>query len=64
MQIDVELDRSVAFDEVQEIEMLKKKLTSDIASAIGVSAKVNLVSAGSIKRSEGKAVYVTDNRKA
>ncbi|MBO7178197.1 MAG: phenylacetate--CoA ligase, partial [Clostridia bacterium] len=63
MQIDVELDRAVAFDEVQEIEQLKKKLTADIASAIGVSAKVNLVSAGSIKRSEGKAVYVTDNRK-
>ena len=63
MQIDVELDRGVAFDEVQEIEILKKKLTADIASAIGVSAKVNLVSAGSIKRSEGKAVYVTDNRK-
>ncbi len=63
MQIDVELDRSVAFDEVQEIEKLKKKLTADIASAIGVSAKINLVSAGSIKRSEGKAVYVTDNRK-
>ncbi len=63
MQIDVELDRAVSFDEIQEIEALKKKLTADIASAIGVSAKINLVSAGSIKRSEGKAVYVTDNRK-
>lgn len=63
MQIDVELERSVAFDEIKEIEALQKKVCADIASAIGVSAKVNLVSCGTIKRSEGKAVYVTDNRK-
>ena len=63
MSIEVELQRNVAFDEIQEIEALQKKLTADIASAIGVSAKVKLVQSGTVPRSEGKAVFVTDNRK-
>ena len=61
--IEVELQRNVAFDEIQEIELMQKKLTADIASAIGVSAKVKLVQSGTVPRSEGKAVFVTDNRK-
>ena len=63
MEIEVELDRSIAFDEVQEIEALQKKLSAEIASAIGVSAKIKLVSCGTVPRSEGKAVFVTDKRK-
>ena len=63
MSIEVELQRNVAFDEIQEIELMQKKLTADIASAIGVSAKVKLVQSGTVPRSEGKAVFVTDNRK-
>ena len=63
MEIEVELDRSIAFDEVQEIETLQKKLSAEIASAIGVSAKIKLVSCGTVPRSEGKAVFVTDKRK-
>ena len=63
MSVEVELARGVAFDEVKVIEELTKKLTADIASAIGISAKVKLVSSGSLARSEGKAKLVTDNRK-
>lgn len=63
MSIEVELQMNVAFDEIQEIELMQKKLTADIASAIGVSAKVKLVQSGTVPRSEGKAVFVTDNRK-
>ena len=63
MSIEVELQRNVAFDEISEIEAMQKKLTADIASAIGVSAKVKLVHCGTVPRSEGKAVFVTDNRK-
>lgn len=63
MSIEVELQRNVAFDEISEIEAMQKKLTADIASAIGVSAKVKLVHSGTVPRSEGKAVFVTDNRK-
>lgn len=63
MLIEVELEPNVAFDEVKEVEALRKKLAGDIISAIGVSAEVKFVSNGSIRRSEGKAVRVTDNRK-
>lgn len=63
MDIDIELAEGTAFDEVKKVEELKKKLSADITSAIGISANIRLVSSGSIKRSEGKAVRVTDNRK-
>lgn len=63
MKIAVELSSSVAFDEVSEIESLKSSIESNINSAIGISAKIELVSSGTIKRSEGKANRVTDNRK-
>lgn len=62
MQIDVELADCVAFDEVKKVESLKKRLAAEIASAIGVSANIRLVSSGSIKRSEGKAKRVEDKR--
>lgn len=63
MAIDIELADDVAFDEVKNVQELKKRLASDINSAIGISADIRLVSSGSIKRSEGKAQRVTDNRK-
>lgn len=62
MLIEVELEQDVAFDEVKAVENLRKKLTDGIVSAIGVSAEVKFVSNGSIRRSEGKAVRVTDKR--
>lgn len=63
MKIDVELSPDVNFDEVKVIENIRKKVTNEIASAIGITANINLVSSGSLKRSEGKAVRITDNRK-
>ncbi|MDR3185241.1 MAG: phenylacetate--CoA ligase [Christensenellaceae bacterium] len=63
MEIMVELRDDAQIDQIKEIEDIKKKLTSDITSAIGISANVRLVSGGSITRSEGKAKRVTDNRK-
>lgn len=61
--IEVELQPDVAFDEVKAVESLRRKLEGDINSAIGVSAEVKIVSCGSVRRSEGKAVRVTDKRK-
>lgn len=63
MTIEVELAEGAAFDKVSDVEKLSKKLNDDIASAIGVSASVKIVSHGSVARSEGKAKLVTDNRK-
>jgi phenylacetate-CoA ligase len=63
MEIEVELNETTAFDEIRTLEEIKKKLEHAITSATSVRVKVKLVSAGSIKRSEGKAVRVTDKRK-
>lgn len=45
------------------VEEIRKKLAADMASALSVSAKITLVSPGTVARSEGKAKRITDNRK-
>ena len=63
MEIVVELSPKVSIDEVQHVEEIRKKLTAEMASALSVSAKITLVSPGTIARSEGKAKRITDKRK-
>ncbi len=63
MEIVVELSPSVSLDEVAHVEEIRKRLASDMASALSVSAKITLVSPGTVARSEGKAKRITDKRK-
>lgn len=63
MEIVVELSPNVRLDEVAHVEEIRKKLTADMASALSVSAKITLVSPGTVARSEGKAKRITDKRK-
>ena len=63
MEIVVELSPNVSLDEVQHVEEIRRKLTADMTSALSVSAKITLVSPGTVARSEGKAKRITDNRK-
>lgn len=63
MEIVVELSPHIALDEVAHVEEIRKQLSADMASALSVSAKITLVSPGTITRSEGKAKRITDNRK-
>lgn len=63
LEIHVEMSEGLFSDEARVIEKLNKKLTEDMLSAIGVSAKIKLVSSHSIARSEGKAKTTTDYRK-
>ena len=63
MEIVVELSPEVALDEVAHVEEIRKKLSADMTSALSVSAKITLVSPGTVARSEGKAKRITDNRK-
>ena len=63
MEIVVELSPSVSLDEVAHVEEIRKQLASDMASALSVSAKITLVSPGTVARSEGKAKRITDKRK-
>ena len=59
----MELSPNVSIDEVAHVESIRKKLASDMASALSVSAKITLVSPGTVARSEGKAKRIIDNRK-
>ncbi len=63
MEIVIELSPNIAIDEVGHVEAIRKKLTSDMLSALSVGAKITLVSPGTIARSEGKAKRITDRRK-
>ncbi len=63
MEIVVELSPKVQLDEVAHVEEIRRKLAADMASALSVSAKITLVSPGTVARSEGKAKRITDNRK-
>ena len=63
LEIQVEVDVKYYTDEVKGIEKLTKKIGQVIQSALGINAKIRLMGPNSLKRSEGKAVHVIDNRK-
>ncbi len=63
LEIQVEVDVKYYTDEVKGIEKLTKKIGQVIQSALGISARIRLMGPNSLKRSEGKAVHVIDNRK-
>ncbi len=63
LEIQVELANEYYTDEIKGIEAMTKKIGHVINQAIGLSAKIKIVEPHSIKRSEGKAVHVIDNRK-
>jgi phenylacetate-CoA ligase len=62
VSVHVEVSPEFTFDEVRELEALRRKVQSAIASALAVSIDVKLVEPKSIARSEGKAKRVVDLR--
>lgn len=63
LEIQVEVDSKYFTDEIKGLESLTKKIGHVIQQALGLSAKIKIVEPMSLKRSEGKAVHVIDNRK-
>lgn len=63
LEILVELSPEAFSDKVADVEAIRSKLAAEMASGISVSAKITLVSPGTIERSEGKAKRITDLRK-
>jgi phenylacetate-CoA ligase len=59
----VELGERSFSDEVKQLQNLERRIAKNIKEYLGVSAKVKLVEAKTIERSEGKAKRVIDNRK-
>lgn len=63
LEIQLEMATDCTIDEIRGIEALNKKISHIISQAIGLSAKIKIVEPMTLKRSEGKAVHVIDNRK-
>ncbi len=63
LEVQVEMTESMFSDTVSHIENVRKYITDQIKSVVGISAKVTLMAPKSMPRSEGKAKRITDNRK-
>ncbi len=63
LEVQVELESKFYTDEIKGIEKLTKKIGHVINQALGLNAKITIVQPNTLKRSEGKAVHVIDNRK-
>ncbi len=62
LSVRVEMNEQTFSDTVTDIRAKEQTLEEALRSLLGVSARVVLVSPGSIERSTGKAVRVIDNR--
>ncbi len=62
LEVLVEVSEKMFSDEVRKLEELEKKLGHEIASILGISARIKLVEPRTIPRSEGKAKRVIDKR--
>ncbi len=63
MEIHVEMQPEMFHDTIKAIETTEHRIESALQSTLNVYAKVRLVEAGSLVRSEGKAKRVIDKRK-
>lgn len=63
MEVQVELSETDFSDAIKGLQLREARIQKSIKEFLGVTAKVSLVNPRSIKRSEGKAVRVIDNRK-
>jgi len=63
LQLMVEVQEQFFSDEIRELEALRKKITHNIQSTLGISVDVKLVEPKTIERTAGKAKRVIDNRK-
>ncbi|MGQ7870438.1 phenylacetate--CoA ligase family protein [Sunxiuqinia sp. sy24] len=63
LKLMVEVQEQFFSDEVKQLEVLRKKITHNIESTLGISVNVKLVEPKTIERTAGKAKRVIDNRK-
>ncbi|MEI7825142.1 MAG: phenylacetate--CoA ligase [Chlorobiaceae bacterium] len=63
LEIQVEIEEQFFSDEIKELEGLRQRIKTNIASTLGISATIRLVEPGTIERSMGKAQRVIDKRK-
>jgi len=62
LEIQVEMSEDLFSDEIKTLQNIERRITKDVKDYLGVTAKVKLVGAKSLGRSEGKAQRVVDRR--
>jgi phenylacetate-CoA ligase len=63
MTVKVEVQREFFGGDLQQLEILRRRIVEELKSDILITPKVHLVEPDSLPKSEGKAVRVIDNRK-
>ncbi|HYX05703.1 MAG TPA: phenylacetate--CoA ligase [Bacteroidales bacterium] len=63
LQLQVEVEEQFFQDKISQLQGLRRKIQSNLESALGLSVDVKLVEPKTIERSEGKAKRVIDKRK-
>lgn len=63
LEVQVEVNETIFFDEVRELEGRQERLQQRIKEILGITVRIRLVEPKSIPRSEGKAIRVIDKRK-
>lgn len=63
IEVQVEVSEDIFSDEIKNLEMLSKKLQTNIKDLLGITSKISLVEPKTIQRSEGKAQRVIDKRR-
>ncbi|MCL1978966.1 MAG: phenylacetate--CoA ligase [Methanomassiliicoccaceae archaeon] len=63
MTVEVELNESSIADDMVKLGRMARQVEDRLKSALNISTKVRLVLPDTLKRFEGKAQHVTDNRK-
>lgn len=61
--LNVEMSDALFTDDIKSIALTERSITDELRSVLGIGVKVHLVNPKSIKRFEGKARRVIDNRK-
>ena len=62
LEVRVEVSEKIFTDEMKSMNAIKARIEAELASVLGVSAKVKLVEPRSIERGEGKCRRVIDRR--
>lgn len=62
LEVQVEIGDDIFSGTVKDLEAYRQRISRDLNSILGISAKVTLLGKGTLQRSEGKAKRVTDKR--
>ena len=63
IELMVEFADGLAIDDIEFVENMKKRLMHELREVLQIGCKVRFLNAGTLPRSEGKAVRVEDRRK-